>query len=55
MKIEAKELAPTFFAPHLTVQNVLAELNFCKAASGAVELRRFSNPDVNGNSGLKVP
>ena len=35
----------TFFAPHLTVQNVLAELEFCKAAFGAIELRRWSNPD----------
>jgi PhnB protein len=35
----------TFFAPHLTVRNVLAELEFCKAAFGAVELRRFTNPD----------
>jgi PhnB protein len=45
MKIEVNKSAATFFAPHLTVQNVLAELNFCKAAFGAVELRRFSNPD----------
>jgi PhnB protein len=35
----------TFFAPHLTVRNVLAEAEFCKAAFGAVELRRFANPD----------
>ena len=47
MKIEADKLAHTFFAPHLTVQNVLAELDFCKAAFGAVELRRFSNPDAS--------
>jgi PhnB protein len=45
MKIETDKSAQTFFAPHLTVQNVLAELDFCKAAFGAVELRRFSNPD----------
>ncbi|HUD46374.1 MAG TPA: VOC family protein [Candidatus Baltobacteraceae bacterium] len=35
----------TFFAPHLTVRNVLAELEFCKAAFGALELRRWSNPN----------
>jgi PhnB protein len=34
-----------FFAPHLTVRNVLAELEFCKAALGAAELRRWSNAD----------
>lgn len=38
---------PTFFAPHLTVRNVLAELEFCKEAFGAQELRRWSNS--NGN------
>ena len=45
MKNEADQSGLTFFAPHLTVLNVLAELNFCKAAFGALELRRFSNPD----------
>ena len=45
MKNEADLSERTFFAPHLTVQNVLAELNFCKAAFGAAELRRFSNAD----------
>lgn len=35
----------TFFAPHLTVRNVLAELEFCRAAFGAVELRRWANSD----------
>ncbi|HEY3854269.1 MAG TPA: VOC family protein [Verrucomicrobiae bacterium] len=35
----------TFFAAHLTVRNVLAEMEYCKAAFGAVELRRFSNSD----------
>jgi PhnB protein len=45
MQNESPETSPTFFAPHLTVRNVLAELEFCKAAFGAVELRRFSNPD----------
>lgn len=27
------------------MRNVLAELEFCRAAFGAVELRRFNNPD----------
>ena len=36
---------PTFFAPHLTLRNVLAGVEFYKAAFGAVELRRWSNPD----------
>lgn len=35
----------TFFAPHLTLRNVLAGIEFYKAAFGAVELRRWSNPD----------
>lgn len=39
------ESSGTFFAPHLTVRNVLEELEFCKAAFGAVELRRWSNAD----------
>ncbi len=39
------QIHSTFFAPHLTVRNVLAEMEFCKAAFGAVELRRFSNSD----------
>lgn len=41
----SSEHGPAFFAPHLTVRNVLAELEFCKAAFGAAELRRWSNPD----------
>lgn len=45
MKKESTETGLTFFAPHLTVRNVLAEMEFCKAAFGAIELRRFSNPD----------
>ena len=45
MKKESTKTGPTFFAPHLTVRNVLAELEFCKAAFNAVELRRWSNPD----------
>ena len=45
MKNEADRSNLTFFAPHLTVRDVLAELDFCKAAFGALELRRFSNPD----------
>ncbi len=35
----------TFFAPQLTVRNVLMALEFCKAAFDAVELRRFTNDD----------
>jgi PhnB protein len=35
----------TFFAPHLTLKNVLAGVEFYQAAFGAVELRRFTNPD----------
>jgi PhnB protein len=45
MKEESTKNGLTFFAPHLTVRNVLSELEFCKAAFGAVELRRWSNPD----------
>lgn len=45
MKKESTETDPTFFAPHLTVRNVLAELEFCKAAFGAIESRRWSNSD----------
>lgn len=35
----------TFFAPHLTLRNVLVGIEFYKAAFGAIELRRFNNPD----------
>ena len=35
----------TFFAPHLTLRNVLAGIHFYQAAFGATELRRWSNPD----------
>jgi PhnB protein len=45
MKKESNEMGPSFFAPHLTVRNVLVEIEFCQAAFGAVELRRWSNPD----------
>jgi PhnB protein len=45
MNNESPEAGPTFFAPHLTLRNVLAGIEFYKAAFGAVELRRFSNPD----------
>jgi PhnB protein len=45
MKNDTLETKTTFFAPHLTVRNVLAEAEFCKAAFGATELRRFANPD----------
>jgi len=36
---------PTFFAPHLTLRNVLAGMKFYEVAFGAVELRRWSNVD----------
>ena len=45
MKDESPEPGATFFAPHLTLRNVLAGLEFYQTAFGAIELRRFSNPD----------
>jgi PhnB protein len=42
---KSDQVGQTFFAPHLAVRNVLAELEFCKAAFGAAELRRWTNPD----------
>jgi PhnB protein len=45
MKGESHEIGPTFFAPHLTLRNVLAGIKFYQAAFGAIELRRWSNPD----------
>jgi PhnB protein len=45
MKSDVQEISPTFFAPHLTLRNVLAGVEFYKAAFGAIELRRWSNPD----------
>jgi PhnB protein len=36
---------PTFFAPHLTLRNVLAGMTFYKSAFGAIELQRWDNPD----------
>lgn len=45
MSNEVQQGPSTFFAAHLTVRNVLAEMEFCKAAFGAVELRRWSNSD----------
>ena len=35
----------TFFAPQLPLINVLAGMDFYKKAFGAIELRRWSNPD----------
>lgn len=35
----------TFFAPHLTVKDVRGAIEFYKNAFGAVELRKFDNPD----------
>jgi PhnB protein len=43
--MEINETQKTFFAPHLAMKNVLAGVEFYKKAFGAVELRRFSNPD----------
>ena len=37
--------APTHFAPHLAIKVLLPAIEFYKKAFGAVELRRFSNPD----------
>jgi PhnB protein len=34
-----------YFAPHLTLRNVQAAMDFYQRALGAVELRRWSNPD----------
>jgi len=45
MENGSAEASPTFFAPHLTLRNVLAGIGFYQAAFGAVELRRWSNPD----------
>ncbi len=33
------------FAPHLACKNVWAAMEFYKKAFGAVELRKWSNPD----------
>ena len=35
----------TTFVPHLQSKNVLAGMEFYKSAFGAIELRRWSNPD----------
>jgi PhnB protein len=35
----------TTFAPHLYLTNVAAAIDFYRAAFGAIELRRWSNPD----------
>ena len=35
----------TFFAPQLTLRNVLAGMAYYQRAFGAIELRRWSNPD----------
>jgi PhnB protein len=35
----------TTFAPHLYVKTVAAAIDFYRTAFGAIELRRFSNPD----------
>lgn len=35
----------TFFAPELTIENGITDVDFYKKAFGAVEIRRFSNDD----------
>ena len=35
----------TFFAPELTIENGIMDVDFYKEAFGAVEIRRFSNDD----------
>lgn len=39
------DTARTFFAAHLTLRNVLAAMEYYTHAFGAVELRRWGNPD----------
>lgn len=39
------ESPATFFAPHLTVINVYDAMEFYKKAFGAIELRKWTNPD----------
>jgi len=36
---------PTFFAPHLSLRNVLQGIDYYARAFGAVELRRWTNAD----------
>jgi PhnB protein len=45
MKKKSQIDSETFFAPHLALVNVLDGIEFYKKAFGAVELRRWSNPD----------
>lgn len=35
----------TFFAPELTIENGVRDVDFYKKAFGAIEIRRFSNDD----------
>jgi PhnB protein len=35
----------TFFAPELTIENGITDVDFYKKAFGAIEVRRFSNDD----------
>ena len=39
------EATGTYFAPQLTLRNVLAGMVFYQRAFGAIELRRWSNPN----------
>ncbi len=45
MTKDTKPPGPVFFAPQLTLGNVLAGMEFYKHAFDAAELRRWSNPD----------
>lgn len=40
-----QESGKTFFAPQLMIPSRVTQLDFYKQALGAVELRRFDNPD----------
>jgi PhnB protein len=45
MKTKIQGDHPVFFAPHLTLIHVLPAMEFYKKAFGAIELRRWTNPD----------
>ena len=45
MKESLHSVNRAFFAPQLALINVLAGMDFYKKAFGAIELRRWSNPD----------
>src|SRR5581483_4218696 len=45
MKIQPPMIRLAYFAPQLTLKNVEAGLEFYKNAFGALEMRRWNNPD----------